>query len=95
MLIIAGKLYVDAADRDQVVADNLEMVARARRQPGCLDLVIAADPTEADRINNFELWESERHLADWRAIANAPKLDFDRERSDVQKHQISGSGPPF
>jgi quinol monooxygenase YgiN len=80
MIIIAGKLYVSEDVRDQRVADHLDLVARARRQPGCLDLVIAADPLEGDRINNFEVWASEQHLADWRKIANPPKFTYDRER---------------
>src|SRR5260221_3186135 len=95
MIIIAGKPYVSEDVRDQCVADHLDLVARARRQPGCLDLVIAADPLEGDRINNFEVWASEQHLADWRKIANPPKFTYDRERSDVQKHEITRSGPPF
>ncbi len=95
MLIVSGKLYVDHRTRDELVAAHQEMVARARKQPGCLDLVIGADPLEPDRINLFEHWESEQHLADWRKIANPPELEFDRKRANVQKHQISSSAPPF
>ncbi len=94
-IIISGKLYTDTEKRDEYIARHQEMVARARKYPGCIDLVIAADPLEADRINNYEAWESEEALKKWRKAADAPNLPFDKERSDVQKHQISESGPPF
>jgi quinol monooxygenase YgiN len=95
MLIISGKVYVDGNARDAIVDAFADLIARARAHPGCLDLVIAADPIEHDRLNNYERWESEEALAAWRKVAKAPKLKFDRKRSDVQKHQVSRSGPPF
>jgi quinol monooxygenase YgiN len=95
MIIISGKLYVEKALRDKRVFDHQEMVRRARRHPGCLDLIIAADPIEEDRINDFEQWESEEVLADWRKVANPPRFTFDQERSNVQKHLVSRSAPPF
>ncbi len=95
MIIISGKVYVDEDKRDEYVAEFTDLMARARKHPGCLDLVIAADPLEADRINNYEAWESEEALEKWRKVANAPSLSFDKERSDVQKHQVSESGSPF
>lgn len=30
-----------------------------------------------------------------RKVADAPNLPFDKERSDIQKHQVSESGLPF
>ena len=95
MLIVSGKVYVDRETRDEYVAAFQEMVARAREHPGCLDMVIAADPLEPDRVNMYERFETEQHLADWRKVAKGPKARFDRKRSDVQKHQISSSGSPF
>lgn len=86
---------MDAEVRDEWVAQHQEMVARARNQSGCLDLVIAADPLENDRYNVYEAWESEEQLAEWRKIANPPESRFDPERVEVQKHHVSESGPPF
>lgn len=95
MIIISGKIYVDEGKRDEYVAQFSDLMVRARKHPSCLDLVIAADPLEADRINNYEAWESEEALEKWRTVAEAPNLPFDKERSDVQKHKVSESGPPF
>ncbi len=95
MIIISGKVYVDEPKRDEYVRECRDLIIRARKYPGCLDLVITADPLEADRINNYEAWESEEALEKWRKVADAPNLPFDKERSDVQKHRVSESAPPF
>jgi quinol monooxygenase YgiN len=54
VIIIAGSLRVDAADR----ATYLDLVARAsvmaREAPGCLDFSQSPDPLEPDRINIYE-----------------------------------------
>jgi len=44
MLIIAGTLTVDPADRERFLDANAEVVPLARRAAGCLDFVQAADP---------------------------------------------------
>lgn len=95
MIIIAGKVYVAAEEREAFVSSFAEMVGRARKYPGCLDVVMASDPLEADRVNIFECFESEERLESWRAIANGPETGVEILRQDVQKHVISESGPPF
>ena len=95
MIIIAGKVYVATEERDTFVSMHAEMAQRARDYPGCLDLVIAPDPLEDDRINLFEWFEWEERLAAWRAVANAPSIGIDLTREDVQMHTIGESGPPF
>jgi hypothetical protein len=42
----------------------------------------------------FEQWESEEYLEAWRAVADPPPKP-EILRANVQKHQISSSGPPF
>jgi quinol monooxygenase YgiN len=95
MIIISGKVYVAAGERAIYVSKFAEMVQRARAFPGCIDLVIAADPLESDRINMYECFESEERLAAWRAVAHAPKTGIELLQADVQKHKVSESGPPF
>ncbi len=46
--------------RDEMVEKFKDMVLRARGAPGCLDMVIAADPVDSNRINLFEFWRSEK-----------------------------------
>jgi len=95
MLIIAGKAYVAPEERDRYVELHQDLVRRSRAAPGCRDVAITADPLEPGRVNVFELWESEEHLAAWREVANAPADAPAMLSVDVQKHQISSSGPPF
>jgi quinol monooxygenase YgiN len=94
MLMIAGKLYMAPEERDRWVEAHDEVIKRARPAPGCLDLSVSADPVEDGWVNLFELWESEEHLAAWRGAANPPPKP-EISGGNVQKHQISSSGPPF
>lgn len=94
-LIVAGKVYVDPSDRDRFVEGHRDIIEQSRRQPGCLDLSISPDPTEAGRVNIFEYWESQETLEAWRAIAPPPSVSIDIKDGQVLKHQISRSGPPF
>lgn len=95
MLIIAGWYTVAPEHRDKVVESHADLVARARKAPGNVDLAISADAVDPGRVNMFELWESEDALNSWRAVANPPAPITDMLGGDVQKHEISKSGPPF
>jgi quinol monooxygenase YgiN len=50
MIIIVGYSLTEAADRDAAVAAFQPMVERARREGGCIDLHVSADPLEAQRM---------------------------------------------
>ncbi|GAA2410669.1 putative quinol monooxygenase [Nonomuraea africana] len=94
-LIVAGKVYVDPKDRDRFVEAHRDIVEQARKYPGCLDLSISPDPTEAGRVNIFEYFESKEALDAWRAVAPPPSASIDIEDDQVFKHVIASSGPPF
>lgn len=95
MLIIAGKLYVDSEAREEYLASLEETIRRARTQPGCLDCVLAADPIETGRVNQFEHWESEEHFASWQAVVDPPAPVTEILGADVKRYEISASGPVF
>jgi quinol monooxygenase YgiN len=95
MLIIAGKLDLDPESRDHYLRGNADFIRRARAQAGCLDFVIAAGPVDPGRVNLFEHWSSEKHLAAWRAVADPPDSGVELLGDNVRKHQISKSGPAF
>lgn len=95
MVIIAGYLKVAPADRDAYVDAHADLVLRARRHPGCLDLSISADPVDPGRVNMFELWESQEALDAWRRIANPPSTGIEIVDGQVQKHIIARSESPF
>ena len=95
MLIIAGKVYVAAEQRDEYVTSFKEFVRRTRHEPGLLDFVIAADNIEDNRVNIFELWESKEQMDEFRARAETPANTIEMLDEDVKKYEISSSGPPF
>jgi quinol monooxygenase YgiN len=95
MLIIAGHLILSPSDRDHFVDGHLDLVKRARQAPGCLDLAISADPVDVTRVNNYERWEDEDSLANWRKIANPPHLNIDFLGGDMVKYHIESTGPVF
>jgi quinol monooxygenase YgiN len=94
MLIVAGKLYVAREERQNWIDAHYDVVTRALPTPGCVDLYISADPVEDGRVNMFEQWESEEDLQAWRSVADAPPKP-EILGGNVQKYQISSSGPPF
>ena len=74
MIIIAGYSRTDRDERDAAVEAFADMVGRARKQDGCLDLSISADSVDPERINLFECWRDEQSWNAWRKIAKAPRV---------------------
>lgn len=95
MLIIAGHIELDAADRDAFVEAHLDLVHRARQAPGCLDVAITADPLDPTRVNNFERWESRELLNKWRAVAEAPNTGISLKSNQVMEYTVTDERPPF
>jgi quinol monooxygenase YgiN len=59
MVIVAGHLLVDPAERAAYLEGCREVVEQARRTDGCLDFAITADLVDPSRINVYERWESQ------------------------------------
>jgi quinol monooxygenase YgiN len=59
VVIVAGHLIVDPAQRDQYLSGCVDVVRQARRASGCLDFALSADLVDPGRINIFERWESQ------------------------------------
>jgi quinol monooxygenase YgiN len=58
MVIVAGQIFVDAAQREPYLAGCVGVVEQARRASGCLDFAISADLVDPARINILERWET-------------------------------------
>jgi quinol monooxygenase YgiN len=56
MIIVAGHLVVDHDERDAYLRGCEEVVAAARRTPGCLEFSVSADLLQPGRIVIFERW---------------------------------------
>jgi quinol monooxygenase YgiN len=82
MLIVAGHLVLDPADRDAHVVASAASVRLARQAPGCLDFAVSADPVDPTRVNIFERWTRQEDLDAFRASGSRDDepVDFSRVR---------------
>lgn len=94
MIIVAGKLYVDAAERDAYVAGCRQVVAMARDAPGCLDFTISADQLEPGRVNVYERWESDEAVETFRGSGPPPEQQAQILDADVARYRISSVEAP-
>lgn len=95
MIVVAGYLQVDPSERDRYVEAFTDLVERARQAPGCLDLSISADSIDPARVNNFELWESQSALDDFRAQADVPDTGIEFRDASMTEYVIDHSREPF
>ena len=95
MLIIAGHFTVDADRRDEYLSAFADLVRRARRAPGCLDVAVTADALDAGRVYMYERWESWQDVTAWRKIANAPEVDIEVTDADIAMWDVDGERSPF
>lgn len=95
MLIIAGHYSVEPDRREEYLAAFGDLVARARRAPGCLDVAVTADPVDAGRVYMYERWESWDAVTAWREVANAPDVDIEVTDESVAMWDADGERSPF
>ncbi|WBB58878.1 antibiotic biosynthesis monooxygenase [Streptomyces sp. WMMC500] len=94
MIIIAGTLRVEPADRDGYLAGCADVVAQARRAAGCLDFALSADLVEPDRINVYERWETDEDLLRFRGTGPDDDQSARILDAEVRKYRISGVEAP-
>jgi quinol monooxygenase YgiN len=94
MLIIAGHLVVDPADRSSFVAACRAAVEQARGAPGCLDFALSADTVDAARVNVFERWESQSDLLAFRGSGPDDDTGARILGAEVHRYLISRVEPP-
>jgi hypothetical protein len=92
MLIVAGHLVVDPADREGLVAESAEAVAQARVAPGCLDFAVTPDSLDPRRVNVFERWESEDALLAFRGAGTSGGMGARILDADVRRYVIASVG---
>jgi quinol monooxygenase YgiN len=97
VIIVAGTLRVAAGNRERYLTAVADVAVQARRAPGCLDFVQAADPLDPERINIYERWESDADLDRFRTSgdADAPEPDVpDVLSAEVRKYRIASVEEP-
>lgn len=66
MVIVAGHIIVDPAERETYLDGCVSVVQAARQADGCLDFAISADLVESGRINILERWDSQAAVEQFR-----------------------------
>ena len=91
MIIVAGQLHLDPAQRDAYLEATAAVAVKARGSHGCLDFVQAADPIDPGRINVYERWASDADLEAFRASGPEGEPDDVPELGDaeVRRYRIS------
>ena len=88
MIVVAGALFVDAAQRDAYLDGSATVVAAAREAEGCLDFALSADLLDPRRVNVYERWASADSLRRFRgsgpdAAQRAALLDIRVDEYEV------------
>lgn len=93
MIIIAGHVLVDEADRDWYVEAHRDLVKPPGAFDGCIDLAITADTLDPRRINNFEAWRDSEVLDSWRGQADPPDTGIKPSSVEMQRCDATDGGP--
>jgi quinol monooxygenase YgiN len=93
MIIVSGRIYVSAGRREAFLASSRSAMVAARHAPGCRDFVVAADPIEPNRVNIYEVWDSESELEAFRGAGPGPELSQVIARAEVSRYRVAASGP--
>ena len=98
MLVIAGTLSIDPANRDQAIAAAIEMMAETHKEAGCISYTFSADLSDAGGFRIFEEWESQQaldthfkqpHMAHFQAQMG----NFGVREMKIQRYEIASVGP--
>ena len=93
MIIVAGPIYLDPAERAAYLDGCQEVVTAARGTDGCLDFHIAADPIEGDRINVFERWETVEAVERFRGSGPAGEQTAAIRDAAVIQFEVASATP--
>ena len=91
MLIVSGRLYVDASTRQDYLDSCLVVIDLARQAPGCLDFHLSADPVEPGRINVYEQWESVADVESFRGSGPSEEQGIAILDAAVFQHEVASS----
>ncbi|MCZ8381068.1 antibiotic biosynthesis monooxygenase [Mycobacterium sp. CPCC 205372] len=91
MVIVAGQLAVQPAQRDAYLAGCVEVVRQARGAPGCLDFVISADLVDEGRVNVYERWESQGAVEAFRGSGPSDEQGAAILSASVAEYDVTGT----
>ena len=95
MVIVAGHITIDPAQRESYLAGCMSVVEQARRTAGCLDFAITADLLDPARINIFERWESQAAVEDFRGSGPSDDQSAAMASASVAEYDVADVRPLF
>jgi quinol monooxygenase YgiN len=90
MVIVAGHLLVDPAERASYLHGCEEVVRLARGADGCLDFALSPDLLDAGRINVHERWASRASLEAFRGNGPSDAQEAAVLSAAVAEYVVSG-----
>ena len=88
MIIVAGRLTIRSGKRQEFLDSSRPAMIQARSTPGCSDFVVSADPIDSDRVNIYEVWETQGQLLQFRGSGPDDVLGDLIVDASVMEHEI-------
>jgi quinol monooxygenase YgiN len=98
MLIIAGTISIDPANREIAASAADQMMEATRKEPGCAAYTISGDLSDPGSLHLFEEWQDQAaldahfatpHMASFREAMGK----FGVRSMTVSKYEVSAKGP--
>lgn len=89
MVIVAGHIVVDPAQREGYLTGCAEVVQQARRAPGCLDFSITADLIDPRRINIYERWQTQEAVETFRGSGPSQEQNAAMLGASVAEYDVA------
>jgi len=98
MIVIAGSVAIDPANRADAVSAAVAMMAATRQEAGCISYTFSEDLEEPGSFRIFEEWESAEalgahfeapHMAAFGAAIGAVGV----REMNVQRYEVASVGP--
>jgi len=93
MIIVAGHIVVAPRARERYLAGCKDVVAQARRTPGCLEFSITGDLLDPGRIVILERWESRDSVEAFRGSGPSDDQTAVIASASVTEYDVAGERP--
>lgn len=93
MVIVAGHLVVEPAQRARYLAGCTGVVEQARRTSGCLEFSVSADLLDPTRIVILERWESPAAAEAFRGSGPSDEQAAVITSASVTEYDVTGARP--
>ena len=90
MVIVAGHITVDPAERDAYLAGCVTVVEQARAAEGCLDFAIGPDLVDPGRITILERWASQEAVEAFRGSGPSDGQGAAMLSASVAEYDVAG-----